>query len=68
MAWQVIEKSPRISLLARKRAEELGVDITTVTGAGAEGSITAQDIESSRANQNIGSPSDCGCCSERFGP
>src|SRR5207344_2550813 len=36
---------PRVSPLARKRAEELGVDITTVTGSGEEGSITAQDIE-----------------------
>ena len=36
---------PRVSPLARKRAEELGVDITTVTGIGEEGSITAQDIE-----------------------
>ena len=32
---------PRVSPLARKRAEELGVDITTVTGTGEEGSITA---------------------------
>ena len=36
---------PRVSPLARKRAEELGVDITTVTGTGEEGSITAADIE-----------------------
>jgi pyruvate dehydrogenase E2 component (dihydrolipoyllysine-residue acetyltransferase) len=36
---------PRVSPLARKRAEELGVDITTVTGTGEEGSITALDIE-----------------------
>lgn len=36
---------PRVSPLARKRAEELGVDITTVPGTGEEGSITAQDIE-----------------------
>jgi len=36
---------PRISPLARKRAEELGVDITTVTGTGEEGSITALDVE-----------------------
>ena len=36
---------PRVSPLARKRAEELGVDITTVTGTGEERSITAQDIE-----------------------
>jgi pyruvate dehydrogenase E2 component (dihydrolipoamide acetyltransferase) len=36
---------PRVSPLARKRAEELGVDLTTVTGTGEEGSITALDIE-----------------------
>ncbi|HSF57881.1 MAG TPA: dihydrolipoamide acetyltransferase family protein [Candidatus Binatia bacterium] len=36
---------PRVSPLARKRAEELGVDITTVTGTGEDGSITALDIE-----------------------
>ena len=36
---------PRVSPLARKRAEELEVDITTVTGTGEDGSITALDIE-----------------------
>jgi len=36
---------PRVSPLARKRADELGVDITTVTGTGEDGSITALDIE-----------------------
>ena len=36
---------PRVSPLARKRAEELGVDIATATGTGEEGPITAQDIE-----------------------
>jgi pyruvate dehydrogenase E2 component (dihydrolipoamide acetyltransferase) len=36
---------PRVSPLARKRAEELGVDLTNVTGTGEEGSITALDIE-----------------------
>ena len=36
---------PRVSPLARKRAEELGVGLTTVTGTGEEGSITALDIE-----------------------
>jgi pyruvate dehydrogenase E2 component (dihydrolipoamide acetyltransferase) len=35
----------RVSPLARKRAEELGVDITTVTGTGEDGSVTALDIE-----------------------
>jgi pyruvate dehydrogenase E2 component (dihydrolipoamide acetyltransferase) len=35
----------RVSPLARKRAEELGVDLVTVTGTGEGGSITALDIE-----------------------
>jgi pyruvate dehydrogenase E2 component (dihydrolipoamide acetyltransferase) len=35
----------RVSPLARKRAEELGVDLATITGTGEEGSITALDIE-----------------------
>jgi len=36
---------PRISPLARKRAAELGVDIGTLTGTGAEGAITVDDVE-----------------------
>jgi pyruvate dehydrogenase E2 component (dihydrolipoamide acetyltransferase) len=35
----------RVSPLARKRAEELGVDIAALTGTGEEGSITAADVE-----------------------
>jgi pyruvate dehydrogenase E2 component (dihydrolipoamide acetyltransferase) len=35
----------RVSPLARKRAEELGVDFASVTGTGEGGSITAADIE-----------------------
>jgi pyruvate dehydrogenase E2 component (dihydrolipoamide acetyltransferase) len=35
----------RVSPLARKRAEELGVDIATLTGSGEGGSITAADVE-----------------------
>ena len=35
----------RISPLARKRAEELGVDIVTITGSGEAGAITVADIE-----------------------
>jgi pyruvate dehydrogenase E2 component (dihydrolipoamide acetyltransferase) len=35
----------RVSPLARKRAEELGVDLATVTGTGEGGSITAADVE-----------------------
>jgi pyruvate dehydrogenase E2 component (dihydrolipoamide acetyltransferase) len=36
---------PRVSPLARKRAEELGIDLATITGTGEGGSITAADIE-----------------------
>ena len=35
----------RVSPLARKRAQELGVDLSTITGTGAEGSITTADVE-----------------------
>jgi pyruvate dehydrogenase E2 component (dihydrolipoamide acetyltransferase) len=35
----------RISPLARKRAGELGVDLKTLTGTGAEGAITVADVE-----------------------
>jgi pyruvate dehydrogenase E2 component (dihydrolipoamide acetyltransferase) len=37
------------SPLAKKKAEELGVDLTTVTGTGPEGRITAADVESAAA-------------------
>jgi pyruvate dehydrogenase E2 component (dihydrolipoyllysine-residue acetyltransferase) len=40
---------PRVSPLARKRAEELGVDLTRVTATGESGSITAADIERAAA-------------------
>lgn len=35
----------RVSPLARKRAQELGVELSTVTGTGEEGLITASDVE-----------------------
>jgi pyruvate dehydrogenase E2 component (dihydrolipoamide acetyltransferase) len=35
----------RVSPLARKRAQELGVDLSLITGSGADGSITIADIE-----------------------
>lgn len=35
----------RVSPLARKRAQELGVDLSTITGTGGEGSITIADVE-----------------------
>ena len=45
---------PRVSPLARKRAEELGVDLSSVTGTEEEGSITALDIE--RAAERVKAP------------
>jgi pyruvate dehydrogenase E2 component (dihydrolipoyllysine-residue acetyltransferase) len=35
----------RVSPLARKRAQELGVDLSTIAGTGADGSITIADVE-----------------------
>jgi len=39
----------RISPLARKRAQELGVELSAVTGTGEAGSITASDVEKAAA-------------------
>ena len=39
----------RVSPLARKRAQELGVELSAVTGTGEEGSITASDVEKAAA-------------------
>ena len=39
----------RISPLARKRAQELGIDVETVTGTGEGGLITAADVERTAA-------------------
>ncbi|HRW04831.1 MAG TPA: dihydrolipoamide acetyltransferase family protein [Caldilineaceae bacterium] len=36
---------PRVSPLARKLAAELGVDLTQITGSGANGAITREDVE-----------------------
>ena len=36
---------PRISPLARKRAQELGVELASVVGTGAGGSVTSADVE-----------------------
>ena len=58
---------PRVSPLARKRAEELGVDITTVTGTGEEGSITAQDIERAAEQAKPSATASCSCYNKGFG-
>jgi pyruvate dehydrogenase E2 component (dihydrolipoamide acetyltransferase) len=44
----------RVSPLARKRAQELEVDLSTVAGTGADGSITIADVE--RAAQGVKTP------------
>jgi len=52
MAVTAIEelRRARVSPLARKRAQELGVELSTVTGTGEDGSITAADVESAIAS------------------
>ncbi len=35
----------RVSPLARRRAAELGVDLTSISGSGADGAITERDVE-----------------------
>jgi pyruvate dehydrogenase E2 component (dihydrolipoamide acetyltransferase) len=42
---EAISPRSRVSPLARKRAEELGVDVAALTGTGEGGSITAADVE-----------------------
>jgi pyruvate dehydrogenase E2 component (dihydrolipoamide acetyltransferase) len=44
-APQPLSPRPRVSPLARKRAEELGVQVAALTGTGEGGSITAADVE-----------------------
>ncbi len=39
------EHRPRISPLARRMAEQLGVDLAAVTGSGPDGAITKDDVE-----------------------
>jgi pyruvate dehydrogenase E2 component (dihydrolipoamide acetyltransferase) len=40
---------PPISPAARKRAQELGVDINTLRGSGAQGAVTLADVEAAKA-------------------
>lgn len=46
----------KISPLARKRAQELGVDLASVAGTGAEGSVTSADIERAAAPSPAAKP------------
>ena len=48
---------PRISPFARKRAQELGVDLGSVNGTGEDGSITAADVERVAATVKPTAPS-----------
>ena len=40
---------PRVSPLARKRAEELGINVESIAGTGERGSVTAADVERAAA-------------------
>lgn len=42
-------RRPRVSPLARKRAEELGINVETIAGTGEGGSVTAADVERAAA-------------------
>lgn len=44
----------RVSPLARKRAQELGVDLATIAGTGADGAISIADVE--RAAEGVKTP------------
>ncbi len=46
----------RVSPLARKRAQELGVDVESINGTDAGGSITAADIERTAATISVAPP------------
>lgn len=46
----------RVSPLARKRAQELGVELSIVTGTGEQGSITASDVEKAAAIRTAAEP------------
>ncbi len=47
----VTEARRRMSPAARKRAEELGVDVTALTGSGPQGSIVLEDVEKAAATK-----------------
>jgi len=44
----------RVSPLARKRAQELGMDLSTIAGTGVDGSITIADVE--RSAESVKAP------------
>jgi len=46
----------RVSPLARKRAQELGVDLSTIARTGADGSIAIEDVEKAAASGKAPAP------------
>jgi pyruvate dehydrogenase E2 component (dihydrolipoamide acetyltransferase) len=50
------DRRPRVTPVARKRAEELGVDLTTVTGTGPGGAVVLIDIDRAAAAQSAETP------------
>ena len=48
----------RVSPLARKRAEQLGIELSSVTGSGEAGSITIADVEQAAESVKAAAP-DC---------
>ena len=48
----------RVSPLARKRAQELGVDLSKVAGSGGDGSITLADVERAARKSKAGGATD----------
>ena len=49
-------KRPRVSPIARKLAADLGVDLAHVTGTGAQGAITREDVERAAAALKAAAP------------
>lgn len=49
---------PPVSPSARKRAQELGVDVNTLRGSGAQGAVTLADVEAAAAPATTAPPAD----------
>jgi pyruvate dehydrogenase E2 component (dihydrolipoamide acetyltransferase) len=46
----------RVSPAARRRAQQLGVELAAVAGSGADGAITLGDVEAAAAGQTVAAP------------
>lgn len=55
----------RVSPAARRRARELGVDPEALTGTGADGAVTLQDVEAAAATSAPPAPADSGAAMRR---